>query len=54
MSAALYFAGKALITLAGLSALAVIVREFQRYADKAIAALLFEPIPQEAHRADRT
>lgn len=42
MSAALYFAAKALITLAGLSSLALIVREFQRYADKMIAALLME------------
>ncbi|MFZ2996240.1 hypothetical protein [Sphingobium sp.] len=40
MSAALHLAAQALITLAGLSALALILREFQIYADKAIAALL--------------
>lgn len=40
MTAAVHLAGHALITLAGLSALALIVREFQIYADKALAALL--------------
>lgn len=42
MSAGVYFAGKALITLAGLSSLALIVRQFQLYADKMIDALLME------------
>lgn len=45
MSAALHLAGQALITLAGLSALALIVRELQAHADKAIAALLMERRP---------
>ena len=45
MSAAVYFAGKALITLAGLSSLALIVCQFQLYADKMIDALLMEDRP---------
>ncbi|MGW8203011.1 hypothetical protein ACWGM0_10745 [Sphingomonas bisphenolicum] len=40
MSAAFFFAGRALITLAGLCAVGVIVRQFQLYADKAFDALL--------------
>lgn len=39
-AAAFFFAGRALITLAGLCAVGVIVRQFQLYADKAIDALL--------------
>ena len=37
--------GEALITLAGLSSLALIVRQFQIYADKMIDALLMEDRP---------
>ncbi len=40
MSAAAYFAGKALITLAGLCSFGLILHQFQAYADKAINALL--------------
>lgn len=46
MTAAVFFlAGRALITLAGLCAIGVIVREFQIYADKAIDALLMDHRP---------
>ncbi|AOF96898.1 hypothetical protein [Sphingobium sp. RAC03] len=39
MSAAVYFAGKALITLAGLCSFGLILHQFQAYADKALEAL---------------
>lgn len=39
-AAVFFFAARALITLAGLCALGIIVRQFQLYADKAIDALL--------------
>jgi hypothetical protein len=45
MSDAVHFAAQALITLAGLSALGVIVHMVRTYADKAIDALLMEPRP---------
>ena len=38
-AAAFFFAGRALITLAGLCAFGLIVRELQIYADKALNAL---------------
>lgn len=39
-AAVFFFAGRTLITLAGLCAFGIIVRQFQLYADKAIDALM--------------
>lgn len=43
-AAAFFIAGRALITLAGLCAFGIILRQFQLYADKAICALLMEKV----------